>query len=186
MKNRKKIHDDWKTPDWLLNNIKEEFGEFFDPCPINPDIDGLSIEWSDVNYINPPYNRREKELFINKAFEESKKGKVCIMLLPVSTSTKIFHDIIYPNAEIRFLRGRVNFEGINSNGELVKDKCGQHDSMIVIFKGRMKQEKDKKVSTYYTRIPIQEKKTCIVDTKEQGTSSAEGKPAHSPDTQDEI
>lgn len=57
------------------------------------------------------------------------------MLLPVSTSTKIFHEVILPNAEIRFLKGRVKFEGINSFGELVSNKCGMHDSMIVIFRG---------------------------------------------------
>jgi len=56
------------------------------------------------------------------------------MLLPVSTSTKIFHEVIYPNAEIRFLKGRVKFIGINTKGEKVENKCGQHDSMMVIFR----------------------------------------------------
>lgn len=134
MKIRKKIHDDWATPKWLLDDIKSEFGEFFDPCPLNSNFDGLSIDWKKVNYINPPYNRKDKELFIRKAYEESKKGNTCVMLLPVSTSTIIFHEIIYPNAEIRFLKGRVKFRGINSMGEFVSDKAGQHDSMIVIFK----------------------------------------------------
>ena len=134
MKIRKKIHDDWKTPEWLLKDIEKEFGKFFDPCPLKSNFNGLEIEWGGVNYINPPYNRKDKELFIRKAYEESKKGKVCIMLLPVSTSTKIFHEIIYPNAEIRFLKGRVKFEGVNTKGEYVTNKCGQHDSMIVIFR----------------------------------------------------
>lgn len=135
MKNRLKIHDDWETPEWLLKDIRKEFGEFFDPCPINSKFNGLQIEWQDVNYINPPYNQKYKELFINKAFTESKKGRTCIMLLPVSTSTYIFHDVIYPNAEIRFLKGRVKFKGVNGKGELVDDKPGQHDSMLVIFRG---------------------------------------------------
>ena len=39
------------------------------------------------------------------------------MLLPVSTSTKIFHEIIYPNAKIRFLKGRIKFLGHNTKGE---------------------------------------------------------------------
>lgn len=141
MKQRKKIHDNWKTPDWLLKEIKEEFGDFYDPCPLNTneitiETDGLLKDWKKVNYINPPYNRKDKELFIRKAFEESLKGNLCIMLLPVSTSTKIFHEIIYPNAEIRFLKGRVKFEGINSFGEFVSTKAGMHDSMLVIFRGK--------------------------------------------------
>ncbi|GAH06518.1 unnamed protein product, partial [marine sediment metagenome] len=101
---------------------------------LNEDFDGLLIDWKKVNYINPPYNRKDKEAFIRKAFEESKKGKTCIMLLPVSTSTKIFHEVIYPNAEVRFLRGRIKFAGFNSKGEYVENKTGQHDSMLVIFK----------------------------------------------------
>ena len=55
------------------------------------------------------------------------------MLLPVSTSTKIFHEIIYPNAKIRFLKGRIKFLGHNTKGEWVTNNCGMHDSMIVIF-----------------------------------------------------
>lgn len=135
MKNRLKIHDDWETPQYFLEQIRNEFGEFFDPCPIHAIFNGLSIEWKDVNYINPPYNRKDKEAFIRKAFEESKKGKVCVMLLPVSTSTKIFHEIIYPNAEIRFIKGRIKFRGVNGEGTLVDNKSGQHDSMLVIFRG---------------------------------------------------
>ena len=56
------------------------------------------------------------------------------MLLPVSTSTKLFHNYILPNAkEIRFIKGRIKFIGINTKGELVNNKSPMHDSMIVIF-----------------------------------------------------
>ena len=94
------------------------------------------VEWGERNFINPPYSRNLKEAFIKKAYLESKKGKLCIMLLPVSTSTKIFHEYIYNKAKIRFLKGRVKFEGINTFGEPVSNKAGMHDSMIVIFDGR--------------------------------------------------
>jgi len=136
MKNRKKIHDDWETPLELFNELDSEFNFNFDPCPLNADFDGLKVDWGTSNFINPPYERKLKEAFIIKAFEESKKGKLCVMLLPVSTSTKIFHKIIYPNAEIRFLKGRVKFKGINTKGEYVENKPGQQDSMLVIFRGK--------------------------------------------------
>lgn len=71
-------------------------------------------------------------------------------MLPVSTSTKLFHDLILPNKkEIRFLKGRVKFIGINTKGQYVNwhlwDKqapegvnhvknSGMHDSMIVVLK----------------------------------------------------
>lgn len=60
--------------------------------------------------------------------------EVLLCVLPVSTSTKLFHDCIQPNAkEIRFLRGRVKFQGINTKGELVSTKCGMHDSMVIVL-----------------------------------------------------
>jgi hypothetical protein len=126
MKNRIPMKDDWETPKDFLQKLKEEFGELFDPCPLHAKFDGLSIEWKDVNYINPPYSRKLKEAFICKALEESKKGKICILLLPVSTSTRIFHEKIFPNAEIRFIRGRLKFNGLKTSGQM--------DNMLVIFR----------------------------------------------------
>jgi site-specific DNA-methyltransferase (adenine-specific) len=132
MKNRKPIHDDWLTPPDIYNELNDEFQFDFDPCPLNHTFDGLKIEWKKRNFINPPYERKLKEAFILKAIEESKKGKLCVMLLPVSTSSKIFHDhILLAKPDIRFIRGRIKFIGI-----LVNNKCGQQDSMIVIFDGR--------------------------------------------------
>ena len=76
-----------------------------------------------------------------KAIEESNKGKCCVMLLPVSTSTKIFHHHILPNKkEIRFVYKRIKFKGINTKGEYVETKAPMHDSMIVVFDGRPKND----------------------------------------------
>ena len=154
MKNRNQNHsNNWATPPYFYNELNKEFLFSFDPCPFMHDTNtwnGLNIEWRDRNFINPPYSRKEKESFILKAIEESKKGKLCVMLLPVSTSTKIFHNHILPNAkEIRFVKSRVKFIGINTKGEYTNwhlwDKpapkdaihvknSGMHDSMIVVFK----------------------------------------------------
>ena len=138
MKNRNLKHSDhWKTPDEFYFKLDAEFNFDFDPCPLNHKMswDGLNIGWGQRNYINPPYSRKLKEAFTKKAIEESQKGKLCVMLLPVSTSTKLFHNFIKPNAkEIRFVRGRIAFEGINTFGEKVKGKKGMHDSMLVVFK----------------------------------------------------
>ena len=141
MKNRNiNNHDNWETPSYLYDKLNKEFNFDFDPCPIcfdeiTPDKDGLLIEWGQRNFVNPPYSRKLKEAFVKKAIKESKKGKLCVCLLPVSTSTILFHDYILPNAyDIRFLRGRVKFIGYNTFGEKVDNKAGMHDSMVVIFK----------------------------------------------------
>ncbi len=140
MKNRNLNNtDNWATPKSLYDELNKEFNFDFDPCPLNfdvitPEKDGLLIDWGNSNFINPPYSKKLKEAFVMKAIEQSKKGKLCVMLLPVSTSTKLFHNHIKPNAkEIRFLRGRVKFEGINTFGQKVTNKVGMHDSMVVIF-----------------------------------------------------
>lgn len=87
------------------------------------------------NFINPPYTRKLKEMFVKRALEESKKGKTCVLLLPVSTSTKLFHEIILPNAKrIDFVKGRLKFEQKDENGIFRSKGCGQHDSMVVVFK----------------------------------------------------
>jgi site-specific DNA-methyltransferase (adenine-specific) len=154
MKNRNLKHsDNWATPKAFYDKLNAEFQFDFDPCPYNendiPEKDGLVIEWGSRNFINPPYSRKLKEAFIKRAIDESKNGKLCVMLLPVSTSTRVFHDMIQPNAsEIRFIKGRLGFIGINTKGEYVNWKnwdrtppegvkevsnSGMHDSMVVVF-----------------------------------------------------
>ena len=135
MKNRNlNNHDNWQTPPELYDELNNEFNFDFDPCPLFAEFDGLNIEWGNRNFVNPPYSRKLKDAFVMKAIQESKQGKICVCLLPVSTSTILFHEHIQPNAsDIRFLKGRVRFIGINTFGEKVHNKAGMHDSMIVIF-----------------------------------------------------
>ena len=142
MKKRNIKHiDDWSTPDYIYNELNNEFNFNFDPCPLQHDLkkwNGLMIEWGERNFINPPYSRKLKEAFVLKAIEESKKGKLCVMLLPVSTSTKLFHQHILPNQkEIRLVFKRIKFKGVNTFGEYVEDKAGMHDSMVIIFKNEL-------------------------------------------------
>ena len=139
MKNRNLNHkDDWQTPKYLYDELNQEFNFNFDPCPYMHNLeewDGLKIEWEERNFVNPPYSRKLKEEFVKKAILESKKGKLCVLLLPVSTSTVLFHDYILPNKkEIRFVRGRLQFAGVNTKGLYVDNVDAMHDSMIVIFK----------------------------------------------------
>jgi len=141
MKNRNLNHkDDWQTPPEFLAMLAGEFDFNFDPCPYQHNVDlwdGLKIDWEERSFINPPYSQKLKEAFVIKAIEQAEFGKLCVCLLPVSTSTRLFHNHILPNlTEIRFLKKRLRFSGINSKGELVTNKTGMHDSMIVIFDGR--------------------------------------------------
>ena len=104
---------DVRTPQYILEELRKEFGELYDPCPIGGS-DGLITDWESPAYINPPYGR-EIVKWTKKALEESNKGVHIIMLLPARTDTGWFHDHVLPNAkEIRFVRGRIKFEGYES------------------------------------------------------------------------
>ena len=126
--------DDWKTPDDFYNELNEKYHFDFDPCPYQADFDGLNMDWGKSNFVNPPYSRKLKEAFVHKALEQKAKGKRSVLLLPVSTSTKLFHEVILPNAEkIEFVKGRLKFEQKDETGNFYSKGCGQHDSMIVVF-----------------------------------------------------
>ena len=131
-----KTNDDWQTPDWLYNQLDDEFKFDFDPCPYQANFDGLSIEWGNSNFVNPPYSRTIKPKFIQKAYDESLKGRLSVLLIPSATGTKQFHELILPNAEVRFLKGRVNFKGYNNYNVYTDKNKGKHDSMVVIFRGK--------------------------------------------------
>jgi len=104
-----------ETPDYLKKEIVDEFGEYFDPCPVNPKEDGLKIDWDldKINYVNPPYSRGQIKLWVKKCDLEFKKGAKIVLLIPAYTDTKYFHEYIYqkPYLEIRFLKGRIKFKG---------------------------------------------------------------------------
>lgn len=147
----RKIHvnndNNYATPPEFYKELDKRFNFDFDPCPYcegkDKVVDGLSIEWSISNFVNPPYSRKLKEAFIKKGVEEMKKGKLSVFLIPVSTSTKLFHDWIKPNAaSIEFIRGRIKFGKLDKDGNFYlplnkhgKAQSGTKDSMIVVFDG---------------------------------------------------
>lgn len=104
------------------------------PSIINvPDItignkNGLSRDWGERVFCNPPYGR-EIGRWVQKSFEESrKKNTLVVMLIPARTDTKYFHDYIYGKAEIRFIRGRLKFGNAKT--------AAPFPSMVVIFRSK--------------------------------------------------
>lgn len=151
MKNRDGLtnSDHWQTPDWLYNELNDVFNFDFDPCPINADFDGLSIEWGRSNFVNPPYNRIDKPKFIHKAIEEYHKGKTCVLLIPAAMGTIDTHKLLelcpvrctldewredpFKVSSFIFPKGRIAFKGYNTKGQWTEKNKGKHDSMIVIL-----------------------------------------------------
>ena len=125
--------DLWTTPLELISEIEKEFGKCFDPCPSNWDgkKNGLKIDWGRVNFVNPPYSNLKD--WCKKSYQEWRKGKTVILLIPPRTCTRYFHDYIYGYAELRFIKGRLKFGNPSKPNE--KPKSAPFPSMLAIFKG---------------------------------------------------
>jgi phage N-6-adenine-methyltransferase len=124
--------DKWQTPPELYGTLNTEFHFNYDPCPIDwkeGDADGLTTEWGTSTFCNPPYSKVAK--WIEKAHKEWKKGKTIVMLINAITDTIAFHEFIYGQAELRFIRGRISF--INP-AEPTKKQPNPKASMLVIFR----------------------------------------------------
>lgn len=127
---------DWPTPQALFDDLDLEYGFTLDPCASSEnakcakyyttDQDGLAQDWTGERvFCNPPYGR-EIVKWVKKCAEH--KG-LAVLLVPARTDTAWFHEYIYrkQNVEIRFLRGRVKFEGAAN--------AAPFPSMVVIFNG---------------------------------------------------
>lgn len=83
----------WLTPPDLYAKLNAEFGPFdFDPCPYPKpdDFDGLTCEWGQRNYVNPPFGsiihmgkKKGPTAWVRKAIEEWSKGKRVVLVYPI-------------------------------------------------------------------------------------------------------
>ena len=104
--------------------IMDMFRDWFDPCPLNPNplIDGLKIDWKDKTYVNPPYSK--PLVWVEKAIEENKKGKLIVMLLRMDTSTIWFKKLQEAGSMFLWINGRLRFNNL---------KPANFPSMLVIL-----------------------------------------------------
>jgi phage N-6-adenine-methyltransferase len=114
--------EDWETPHELFNLFNSEYNFTLDVCASNEntkcnnyytkEIDGLKQQWNGTCWMNPPYGRNIG-LWIEKAYSETQKNPeiTVVCLLPARTDTIVWHQYIFPFAEVRFIKGRINFVG---------------------------------------------------------------------------
>ena len=102
---------DWRTPKDVYQDLDSEFQFDHDPCPAGWDgkINGLTSDWGESNYVNPPYGR-ELPKWIEKGYQEWKKGKTVVFLIPSRTDTRWWHDYCMKATEIRYIKGRLKFD----------------------------------------------------------------------------
>ena len=128
--------NEWGTPQKLFDILNDEFHFTLDPCSTDKNHkadkyytlceDGLNQDWSGERvFMNPPYGRQTSK-WIEKAFQESQKGAVVVCLIVARTDTSYWHDIIFKYAaQIRFIRGKIKFDGAAWNAPFA--------SAVVVF-----------------------------------------------------
>lgn len=102
--------DNWATPKVIYNMFMEQ--NYFDPCPLNSNFNGLKIDWKKKNFVNPPYSKIKQ--FVEKSIIEHKKGKKVVLLIPARTDTRYFRKLVDYGCNILFITGRLHFNESNS------------------------------------------------------------------------
>ena len=114
------VSDDWGTPQHFFNLLDQEFHFVLDACAsehnakclsyFTKEDDALLQRWDYGGYVfcNPPYGRIMNK-FVEKAYIENQYGVPIVLLLPARTDVKWFHNYIYNQHEIRFIKGRLHF-----------------------------------------------------------------------------
>lgn len=129
---------DWRTPQEVFDKLDQEFDFKLDPCAdlehsLKPTITnmrgnvGLTLSWHGPAFMNPPYGR-EIGKWLKKAYEESLDGITIVCLIPSRTDTKWWHEYVMKATEIRFIRGRLKFDGQKNSAPF--------PSAVVVFDGK--------------------------------------------------
>lgn len=125
---------DWATPRRLFAEMDREFHFECDvcataetaACPLFMNDGALEAKWTGMCWMNPPYGRKLGD-WVSKAWHAARdKGCTVVSLLPARTDTIWFHEYCLRAKEIRFLKGRLEFDD-------AKGKRAPFPTMIVIF-----------------------------------------------------
>ena len=111
---------EWSTPQWFFDALDAEFHFTLDPCATADNAkcsnyftvkqDGLKQDWDrHTVFMNPPYGRSISQ-WMRKAYEAAQQGATVVCLVPSRTDTRWWHQFAM-KGEIRFLKGRIEFEG---------------------------------------------------------------------------
>lgn len=115
------LTDDWGTPSEFYAGLHHEFGFELDVAAsatnakceryFSIEEDGLLQPWApSICWMNPPYGRGITA-WVEKAHRESTLGALVVGLLPARTDTAWWHNYVLGKAEIRYVRGRLQFYG---------------------------------------------------------------------------
>lgn len=141
-----KPNDFWYTPPLILDVVQEVLGLYFDPCPIDPKIDGLRAEWGRYCFINPPYSRDLKRAFIDAAIEKFNPNSDRYIWLMNYANSKDMEDIkrrssavCLPGKRVKFLVGHPDLQ----------ESSPRYDNIILLWGNTTGFEKFKKIGDVF-------------------------------------
>jgi hypothetical protein len=82
----------WITPPEVYESLNAQFSFDFDPCPhpLPEGFDGLTCEWGQSSYVNPPFGsimhqgrKKGPTAWARKAITEAQKGKRVVLVYPI-------------------------------------------------------------------------------------------------------
>jgi len=112
--------DNWSTPQYFFDLLDKEFQFTLDPCASKENHkcskyytikeNGLKQSWrNETVFCNPPYKNIDE--WIKKSYLEAlSPTTLVVMLIPVRTDTKYWHEYVMKAIEVRLCKGRINFE----------------------------------------------------------------------------
>ena len=122
-------NDEWLTPP----HIVEALGPFdLDPCaPVQRPWDtaahhytikddGLSKEWFGRVWLNPPFNRYQRPMWMRRMADHGNG----VMLVPAAAETAAFHESVFGVASaVCFMRGRPHFHYVSGEQASANSGC---------------------------------------------------------------
>ena len=148
------LKDEARTPPTLFEILDKRFQFAIDLCCTRENClchagifkgttNALEVDWkraielstlkgydNPVGYCNPPYSRGKIDKFVAKAYIESIRGTIVVVLLPADVSTAWFRDYCMQASEWIIIKGRVHFN--NPDGTPMKGSP-KFGSIAVVF-----------------------------------------------------
>jgi len=132
----------WETPWDLFEALDSEFRFICDAAAeqgntkvpgafISPEEDGLAVDWPRGSvWLNPPYGKALSE-WVAKARAEAERGVTVVVLVPVRSSTKWWHEHVPHATEVRLMIGRIQFIGAGVDGD--ERRASPFPSAVLVF-----------------------------------------------------
>lgn len=125
----------WLTPPSVYLPLDLEFNFDFDPCPypLPGGFDGLTCEWGQSSYVNPPFGsilhegkRKGPTAWARKAIAEKEKGKTVVLVYPIDKWVLM---LLAAGAEVRNLG---DVRGLATEDRTAGGGTGRHIACFVL------------------------------------------------------